>query len=137
MQSRKPGPNRERGAETLEFALSLVLILLLVLGIMEFGRFVYAYNILAGATREATRYAIVHGSKSGTPATAADITAQVRHWAVGLDPNALTVSTTWTPANTPGSTVQVQTSYRLVPVATLILANPITIGSRSQLVISQ
>ena len=129
--------NRERGAGLLEFGLSLVLMITLLYGIMEFGRFVYSYNILAGATREATRYAMVHGSKSGTAATPADITAQVRRWSVGLDSSALTVTTNWNPSNAPGSTVLVRTSYRLTPVATLLLKQPITIGSQSQLVISQ
>jgi Flp pilus assembly protein TadG len=137
MRCKSRARRAERGAETVEFALSLVLVLMLLYGTMEFGRFVYSYNVLASATREATRYAVVHGSKSGAPATAADVAAQVKHWAVGLDPSALTVTTTWTPGNSPGSTVQVQTQYRLTPVATLLLRSPITVGSRSQMMISQ
>ena len=57
----------------------------LIYALMEFSRFVYCYNILAGATREASRYAMVHGSKSGAPATASDIQAQVERWGIGLE----------------------------------------------------
>ena len=80
-----------------ELSLCFLLVFSLIYALMEFSRVVYCYNILAGATREASRYAIVHGSKSGSVATASDIQAQVARWAIGLDTSALTVNTTWTP----------------------------------------
>jgi Flp pilus assembly protein TadG len=127
----------QRGATILEFSLSFLLVFTILIAIMEFARFVYSYNILAGATKEAARYAIVHGSKSGSPATEADIRAQVNRWAIGLDRELITVNTTWVPANTPGSRVQIQTTYNIAPMTGLILRAPITLGSRSEMKISQ
>jgi Flp pilus assembly protein TadG len=55
----------ERGAVAVEFAIVLPIFLLLVLGIVEFGR---AFNIqvsLSEAAREAARYAAVHCTEAG------------------------------------------------------------------------
>lgn len=120
-----------------ELSLCFLLVFSLIYALMEFSRVVYCYNILAGATREASRYAIVHGSKSGSVATASDIQAQVARWAIGLDTSALTVNTTWTPGNTPGSSVRVESSYTVTPFTSLIIPASLTIGSRSEMVISQ
>lgn len=52
--------SREHGAAAVEFALVLPLLLVLVLGIAEFGR---AFNVqvsLSEAARQASRYAAVH-----------------------------------------------------------------------------
>ena len=121
----------------MEVSLSLLLVLTIVIAIMEFGRIVYSYSILAGATKEAARYAIVHGSRSSSPATEADIRAQVNRFAIGLETSSITVQTTWVPANTPGSRVQIQTSYNIAPMTGVILGSPLTLGSRSEMVISQ
>src|SRR5260221_5799706 len=105
----------ERGAMALEFTLAFLLFFTVVYGIMEFGRIVSAYNILAGATREGVRYATVHGSASGSVASASDIQDVVRHWSVGLDKSSVLVTTTWSPGNTPGSRVKVQAQYTVLP----------------------
>ncbi|WP_427019319.1 TadE/TadG family type IV pilus assembly protein (plasmid) [Pseudarthrobacter sp. P1] len=55
----------ERGAVAVEFALLLPVLLLLVLGIMEFGR---AYNVqisASNAAREGARYVAVNYSQTG------------------------------------------------------------------------
>jgi Flp pilus assembly protein TadG len=129
--------NRQRGAALLEASLAILLFLGLVFAVIEFGRAVYSYNVLAAATREATRYAIVHGSGSSSPATEADIKARVRKWAIGLNPSALTVSASWSPSNAPGSSVAVRSDYTLSPITTLVLRNSITLTTRSEMMISQ
>jgi Flp pilus assembly protein TadG len=128
---------RRRGATTLEFGLAFMVFFMVVYGIMEFGRVVASYNILSGATREGVRYAIVHGSASGSAATAPDVQNVVRRWAIGLDSNSVAVTTTWTPGNAPGSQVKVIASYTVQPFTGLILRNGITVRSSSQMVISQ
>jgi Flp pilus assembly protein TadG len=120
-----------------EFGLCFLLVFGLIYAIFEFGRVVYSYNVLAGATREASRYAMVHGSQSGSAATTDQIRAVVTRWAVGLNPSALNVTPTWTPNNSPGSRVRVVTSYTITPYTTFILGSPLTVGSRSEMVISQ
>jgi Flp pilus assembly protein TadG len=128
---------RQRGAAALEFGLSFILFISVVYAIMEFGRVVASYDILAGATREGSRYATVHGSSSATPASSSDIQDLVRRWAIGLDSSSLTVSTTWTPTKGPGSQVKVQASYAMSPFTGWIFANDITLKSSSAMIISQ
>jgi len=130
--------NGQRGATVIEFGLAFLLFFTVVYAVMEFGRIVASYNILAGAVREATRYAAVHGSASASPAGTTDITAVVDQWAVGLDTSALTVTPTWSNSKkVPGSTVQVTASYSAAPFTSLILPGNVTLRSSSQMVISQ
>jgi hypothetical protein len=49
------------GQALVEFSLVLPFFLLLLIGIFDFGRIVWARNALENAAREAARYAIVHG----------------------------------------------------------------------------
>ena len=59
------GPDKEKGAVAVEFALVLPIFLVLVLGIFEFGR---GFNIqvsLSEAARESARYAAVHARDAG------------------------------------------------------------------------
>jgi len=48
-----------RGQELVEYALTLPVLLLLVLGIMEFGWAIFAYNSVANAAREGARVGAV------------------------------------------------------------------------------
>lgn len=50
-----------------EFAIITPLFFVLVLGLVEAGRFVFYAELLTNATREDARYAIVHGSRSTCP----------------------------------------------------------------------
>jgi TadE-like protein len=52
---------RERGQTLLEFAVAIPLFCLLLFGVLDAGRIVWANNSLAEAAREAARFAIVHG----------------------------------------------------------------------------
>lgn len=47
----------QRGIAMVEFAIALPLLLLLLLGIAEFGRMLYQYNSLLQASRDAVRFA--------------------------------------------------------------------------------
>jgi Flp pilus assembly protein TadG len=127
----------ERGNTMVEFALAFMVFFLVLYGIMEFGRVVASYNILSGAAREGARYAIVHGSSSGSAASSTDIQTIVRNWSVGLESSSVAVTTTWTPGNAPGNTVKVKASYAISPFSGLIFRNNITLQSTSQMVISQ
>lgn len=52
------------GASLVEMALSIMLILVVLFGIIQVCFALYAYNCVSDAAREATRYAIVRGSFS-------------------------------------------------------------------------
>lgn len=57
-----PRPRRHagRGQTLVEFAMVMPIILLIVLGLVDLGRAVYAYNTLAQSARQASRTAIVN-----------------------------------------------------------------------------
>ena len=127
----------QKGSAMIEFGLCFLMVFGLLYGVMEFSRIVYSRTMLASATREASRYAMVHGSKSGSPATDEAVRSQVLRWSFGLDPAALVVNTTWDPSNAPGSKVRVEASYTIAPFTRLIIDTPLTIASRSEMVVSQ
>jgi hypothetical protein len=56
--------HRSRGQALVEFALVAPLFVLLLVGIVEAGRFIFNYEVLNDATRSGARYAIVHGANS-------------------------------------------------------------------------
>ena len=45
----------------MEFALIVVVMIAMLLGIIDFCRVTYAYHFVSEVAREATRYAAVHG----------------------------------------------------------------------------
>lgn len=51
----------ERGGTLVETAISFLLLLALIFGVIEGSLAVYSYHVLASAAHEATRYAIVRG----------------------------------------------------------------------------
>jgi hypothetical protein len=59
-----------RGQALVEFALILPVFVLLIVGIFDFGRVVWATTSVTNAAREAARYAIVHG---GSPDNACPV----------------------------------------------------------------
>jgi Flp pilus assembly protein TadG len=64
----------ERGAELIEFALVLPLLLLLVLGIVDFGFLFQRYEVVTNAAREGARLAVLPGYVS------ADVQARVNDY---------------------------------------------------------
>ena len=101
----------EQGSVAIEVALGLLLLMTCLFGVMDFARVVWCHNTLAYAAQKGTRHAIVHGGISNYPATVAQIESIVENSAVGLDPNHLSVTTTWEPDNTPPNVVQVVANY--------------------------
>ena len=57
---------KETGQDVVEFALVLPVLVLLLLGIMEFGFLVFHYNTLASAAREAARAGVVPSAGDGS-----------------------------------------------------------------------
>ncbi len=50
----------EKGQATVEFAMVIGLLLLLLFGIIDFSRLVFNYATMSNGVREAARYAVVH-----------------------------------------------------------------------------
>ena len=104
---------RESGQALVEFALVSIVFFIIVFGTIDVGRAVWNYNTLAQATREGTRYAIVHGADSTdpsgpgsayytAPATDTKVTEAVEEFASGLDSSRLTILAEWPDGTTDG-----------------------------------
>ena len=120
-----------------EGAIVMLVFLVMLLGLMDFGRMVWSYTMISNGAREATRYAIVRGQSSGHAASADDITNYIKREAVGLDPGAITVNTTWSPDNNTGSTVQIQVQYAFQPIVPYMPSGPLSFSTTSRMLISQ
>jgi Flp pilus assembly protein TadG len=84
-----------------EFMMVVLPTIGLIFGIVSFAMTVYTYSFLSNAARDAVRYAIVHGSKSTSPASSDDIQTFVRNEAKGINPSSITVTSCWNPTNVP------------------------------------
>ena len=146
-----PGAAREEHGQALvEFALVLPVAVLLMIGLFDASRAVWLTTTVANATREGTRYAIVHGAYSGTPTgpgsssyTAPDqdtaVAAVVQQYAVGVA--GLAVSSTWPDGDAKrGSRVTVSATAPFAPVLSEALLGGglrFTLRGSSTLVIHQ
>ena len=119
-----------------EFAFCATALLMLLFALVNFSLVVYAYNFVSYAAREGTRYAAVHGSSNPSPAGTTDITNLITHEAYGLNGKNLKVTTTWSPDNKPGSTVDVQVQYTFNFMVPFIALKPVNLTSNSQMMIS-
>jgi Flp pilus assembly protein TadG len=152
---------QERGSTLVEFGLVIVVLLMLMFGVIDFARALYAYHFVANAAREGTRYAIVHGAVAlgctTSPCAAPDptpIVDYVANLAVGsgiiktsTDPS-LQVTPNWPPAadggsncdtvpNNPGCTVQVRVTYNFKFIFPFLPTSTYPMTSTSEMVISQ
>src|ERR1700733_11771077 len=95
-----------KGGSIVEFAMSIIVLLILIFGIINFFLAFYAYQFVTYAARAGARYAIVRGSActswpvNGTipnncDATAAQIQTYIKSLNLpGIDPALLTMNTT-------------------------------------------
>lgn len=74
-----------RGQALVEFALMLPMLLLLVVGVMEFGLIIHKYMVVAEAAREGARSAAVGGSNAA-------VTSVVQTAATQIPADQLTIS---------------------------------------------
>src|SRR3954467_14207972 len=77
-----------RGQSVAEFALVIPLFLVMLFGIIDIGRVVWANDALANAAREGARYASVTGSSLITPdSTPAQIKSYTANYAIAAGTN--------------------------------------------------
>jgi Flp pilus assembly protein TadG len=125
----------QSGQSLVEFAIGLVVLLLLVFGVVDLGRAVFTYNSISQCAREGTRYAVVHGSESAAPIgpteddPALDNLLRTKY-AAGLDASRLTINSNWPDNNNiPGGTVVVTVRYNFQ--SAILFALPLSLQSRS------
>lgn len=166
MEPRRQDVRGEEGMALIEAALTAVVLLTMIFGLIQISWALYAYHFVSDAAREGSRYAIVRGSDSCTNTpnlTNCNATGdEIQTWVKGLgypgiDTSKLTVTTTWlkatssgTPATTtwstcsptactndPGNTAKVVVSYAFPLNIFFLNKRTLNIGSTSEMVISQ
>jgi Flp pilus assembly protein TadG len=123
----------EKGAALIEVALTLPLLLIVAVGIFEFGRAYQTQQVLTNAAREGARVAVLPNQ-----ATNAAQTRVTTYLSAGQLPNADSATVTVTSTNislggttTPGSRVTVNYPFSFVvlqPVARLVVGDS-TLGT--------
>ena len=92
----------EHGQDLVEFALITPLLMLILLGIIEFSLVVFCYNSISNAAREGARYGTVH------PTDTVGIQAAALHSMTGLASIPTTPSVTY---DADANTIRVQIDY--------------------------
>lgn len=146
----KSNPHEPRGQATIEFALSSIVFLALLLGSIDVGRAFWHYNTLAEAVREGSRFAAINGYTSSTPTGPPNstayyagppsrddgVTSVVRSYAFGMDQPDVEVISKWPNGdNLIGSSVVITATYRFQPAATIVVGQPFTLTAASARVI--
>lgn len=62
---RNRNQSRERGSTLFEMAITVILFVVMLFGIVDFGRALYTYHFLSNAAREGSRWASVNGATCG------------------------------------------------------------------------
>jgi Flp pilus assembly protein TadG len=147
--------NGEAGSVLIEFALTILIILIVLFGITDVGRAAFAYDWVANAARIGTRYAIVRGTSCSTllsgcnvgppqGAKQSDVQAYLNSQAIGINTSKLTVAANCDVGQSvfqplpcaPGQAVIVKVKYTFSFISPLI---PLTwdMKSSSSRVVSQ
>jgi Flp pilus assembly protein TadG len=150
----------ESGSEMVEFALSSIVILAVMFGIMDCSRAVYIDHYLVEAARNGSRYAMVRGgswnsscssySGSGCTASSTNISDFISSTLQpGISSSNMTVKTTWpgtgaagsscssSTTNSQGCVVNVQVSYAFNFVLPFLPTGGLTMSSSSAATILQ
>jgi Flp pilus assembly protein TadG len=141
----------EQGSAILETALSIMILLTFIFGVMETGFALYTYSFISFAAREGTRFAIVRGSTctgfaSACPASQSDIQNYVTTLGfsgitasdVAVNYAAYTGGSPCPPTcNSPGNMVTVTVSYNFPFTVPFVPAKTFVMSSSSSMIISQ
>jgi Flp pilus assembly protein TadG len=118
-----------RGQSVVEFALVLPVLLIIVLGLFDFGRAIYASNAISNAARVATRLAIVDQDEVLIKQTAVDEAP-----GAGLEPPDIVVTYTCTDRiEVCFANVAVTVGYTPATPMIEALVGPITLSASSEM----
>jgi Flp pilus assembly protein TadG len=128
-----------RGQGTVEFALTASVFLLLTFTVIQMGLVIYTYNTLASATRDAVRYATMHGPNRTPTALQSDVKTVLLNNAAGLNATNLTVNLTWpADANMPSqSDAKLNVSYNYQVQIPFASTATLTLTATSQMLVEQ
>jgi Flp pilus assembly protein TadG len=151
LAGRAGGRRGEQGAAVMEMALSMIVLLTLIFGLIEMCLALYTFHYVSDAAREGSRYAIVHGSTctvSGVSCTmtSAQIQTYVQNLGYpGIQSSNMTVTTTYStypaggtcPCNLPGDLATVTAKYAFTLNIPFLRSQSLNLTSTSAMVISQ
>jgi Flp pilus assembly protein TadG len=153
----------DEASNLVEYALIFIFSMLLIMGIMDFGRTLFVYHFVSNAARDASRWASVNGQTcsldqtcNGTngmsngpasPDAIANYVTTITPSGLSTSSPPLTTTVSWpvqttsppacsTTPNAPGCTVEVQVSYTFNFLFPLVRSSPLTLSSTSEVVIA-
>ena len=119
---------RNKGQALVEFAFVLPIILLVLMGIIEFGRIFNTYLVLTNASREGARVAAVGGADLDVTNSVRNVTPTLNQASLNITINPIEIS------RTRGLPVTVTTTYNLpliCPLVDVVLPNPFPLTSQT------
>ena len=147
MTWRHRGRTLGRGQSLVEFALIAPVLILLLLGLFDFGRAIYALNAISNAAREGARVAIVDQTVTGgVPVAATEAANQAT--ALGLNPTdanqvrvlyQLPDLSATCPNHGVGCVAEVRVQYRFQAITPVVgaIIGPMTLSSTTQIPIER
>ena len=125
------------GASFVEFSLVAPFLVLMTVGIIDFGRAMWPSTTLEHVARESARYASLHGADSVSVATQTSVQTYAGDRATGLDSGVMNVTVTWAGnSNATGSSVTVDIDYDFNLLLTGFFGiAPVTLESSSTMVV--
>lgn len=129
------------GQSMVEFALMLIILVLVLMGIFDLGRVIYYNFVLNNTVHEAARAAITCGGKSLTNCSTIDATAKTNAVATTVGIPITTSDITIAPSSRQhGSTVTVTATTTFTPITPFIAriiggSGAITMNATSQMVV--
>jgi Flp pilus assembly protein TadG len=152
----RPAPASVRGSTLVEFAFILPLLVMIMCGVIDFGRALYAYHFVSDVAREASRWASVRGKQcTAWPQACPANQADVQNYVTGIVPpgidssqQSLSVSAAWMPppgnpascvgpVNNPGCAVQVRVTYNFKFILPFLPKSTYAMQSTSEMIISR
>ncbi|HEX4227530.1 MAG TPA: TadE/TadG family type IV pilus assembly protein [Bryobacteraceae bacterium] len=137
MPPARPSRSSQRGNAIVETGLVFPIVFAFLFGVVQYSLVLFTYNTTTFGARAGARYAIVNGSTSSSPATAATVQNAVLASMPSVPTNSITVTTTWSPNNKPGSTVTVKVAVTVTPIIKYVMKNSLTFSSTSKMTILQ
>ena len=112
----------------MELAIIIPAVLFLIIGLIDFGRYMLDYSILNNGVREGTRYAVVQKNLDSTHNAAIKTVISQKIPISNYDPNSPVISY-------PASKINISISYNYVPLTPglSLLFGPIPIKVQSEM----
>lgn len=116
--------HRESGQDIVEYALVLPLLMLLLLGIVEFGLAVWHYDTVSNVAREVARCGIIYLNLVAPNSIEQCIDDSINQWGLGLGLVQADFQVTF-----PDDFIRVQVDYDYQPITGLILGGTLPMRS--------